>query len=873
MTGQDATLAATPLSDKLTLVTHHHLLTRVPVKLDFGDWNYGSWEFFFVQLCESYEVSKYFLGDPSGVFTSTPTPLTPEEIKVDKIILSWIFSTMSDALQKRLVVARPKSAKEAWDFSSDLVKDNKRSRTSALKTELRPITLGDLSIKDYFQKIESLMTILASLDSPVLDDDVVHYALAGLLDKYNQVCGYMHYQTTFPDLKTARSLLITEEMRLKSLAVPSLVDSSSPMVLMADSDTNRTTPNDTTKGRRVHDDTTTLLKSLLQKLDTVSLNNSTGSTLPSPSPPTVAFNTGPLSMTGPPGFPAQPPRYYYPIAYTLPQAHQLQFTTQPLQPNSTPQPGTVAGQATSLPHTFNAETLQDPASSAWNMDSVFPYGTIKPNNTPRYTFLDDSPDILPPPLPGVVPLNIPPIVPNEQPDTTNSTILAHDNPAQQLTPPSSSVLTYQNISTSFSAQHHTTPFLAQPTTPTTHLDSPPAHAAHTPFGNQNTPTAPPTSTNPNPASVHPMVTHFRVRSNRPPERLNLHVSFISPLPKSYRDAFSDPNWQNAMRDEYTAIIKNNTWTLVPRPPDTNIVRCMWLFHHKHLADGTLSRYKARLMVNGSTQLEGVDVDETFILVVKPGTIYTFLSLAAFRHWPIHQLDVKNAFLHGDLFETVYMHQPLGFGILLILIMYDCYSDPFKGSSRPRELGFNASSQVLLQQIISSLHTEFAMTDLGSLNYFLGISVIRDSSGMFLSQKKYVVEILERAFMVNSNPSQTPINIESKLGATGAVVSDMTLYWSLAGSLQYLTFTRPDISYAVQQLFSSSTTDLVAYSDADWAGCPDTRRSTSGYCVFLGNNLLSWSSKRQPTLSRSVAEAEYRGVATVVAETCLLRDSV
>ncbi|GJZ45300.1 ribonuclease H-like domain-containing protein, partial [Tanacetum coccineum] len=84
----------------------------------------------------------------------------------------------------------------------------------------------------------------------------------------------------------------------------------------------------------------------------------------------------------------------------------------------------------------------------------------------------------------------------------------------------------------------------------------------------------------------------------------------------------------------------------------------------------------------------------------------------------------------------------------------------------------------------------------------------------------------------------------------AVVSDPTLYRSLAGSLQYLTFTRPDISYDVQQLFSSSTTDLVAYSDADWAGCPTTRRSTSGYCVFLGNNLLSWSAKRQPTLSRS-----------------------
>ncbi|GKD24419.1 ribonuclease H-like domain-containing protein [Tanacetum coccineum] len=152
-------------------------------------------------------------------------------------------------------------------------------------------------------------------------------------------------------------------------------------------------------------------------------------------------------------------------------------------------------------------------------------------------------------------------------------------------------------------------------------------------------------------------------------------------------------------------------------------------------------------------------------------------------------------------------------------------------------------------------------------------------------------------------SRTPIDTESKLGSDGDPVSDPTLYRSLACSLQYLTFTRPDISYVVQQvclhmhdprephfstlkrilryvrgtldyglqLFFSSTTDLVAYSDADWAGCPTTHRSTSGYCVFLSNNLLSWSYKRQPTLSRSSAEAEYRGVANSVAETCWLRN--
>ncbi|GKF28251.1 ribonuclease H-like domain-containing protein, partial [Tanacetum coccineum] len=111
-----------------------------------------------------------------------------------------------------------------------------------------------------------------------------------------------------------------------------------------------------------------------------------------------------------------------------------------------------------------------------------------------------------------------------------------------------------------------------------------------------------------------------------------------------------------------------------------------------------------------------------------------------------------------------------------------------------------------------------------------------------------------------NPCKTPENTESKLGPDGEPVSDPTLY-----------FTRPDLSYAVQQLHISSTAQLTAYTDADWAGCPVTRRSTSGYCVFLGDNLLSWSAKRQVTLSRSSAEAEYRGVVNIVAETAWLRN--
>jgi hypothetical protein len=215
----------------------------------------------------------------------------------------------------------------------------------------------------------------------------------------------------------------------------------------------------------------------------------------------------------------------------------------------------------------------------------------------------------------------------------------------------------------------------------------------------------------------------------------------------------------------------------------------------------------------------------------------------------------------------------------------------------------ANTTSLLRSVTTSLSTEFSMTDLGALHHFLGITVHRTSSGMFLSQQQYALEILERANMLHCNPLSTPIDARSKLSAhDGTPFHDPSHYRSLAGALQYLTITRPDIAYAVQQiclfmhapttshfqlvkrvlrylkgtshfglrLYHSSSHDLIAYSDADWAGCPDTRKSTSGFCVFLGDNLVSWSSKLQATVSRSSAEAEYRAVANCVAESCWLR---
>ncbi|GKB92571.1 ribonuclease H-like domain-containing protein [Tanacetum coccineum] len=248
-----------------------------------------------------------------------------------------------------------------------------------------------------------------------------------------------------------------------------------------------------------------------------------------------------------------------------------------------------------------------------------------------------------------------------------------------------------------------------------------------------------------------------------------------------------------------------------------------LFKHKFHVNGTLIHYKACLVANGNSYQLGVDFDETFSPIVKAATIRTVHSFVVFR---------------------------------------------------------TSFSPVVLHQIIDSLHSEFDMTDLGALNYFLGISAIRHHIGLFLSQRKNALQLLERVHMVNCNHSRTLVDTEPKLGPEGVCVQDPTLYRSLAGGynisrlhvqiclMQYIKFATLDFGL---HLYASTTTSLVGYTDADWTGCPSTRMSTSGYCVFLGDNLLSCFAKRQHTLSRSSAEAEYRGVANVVAETAWLHN--
>ncbi|GJT61431.1 ribonuclease H-like domain-containing protein [Tanacetum coccineum] len=254
-------------------------------------------------------------------------------------------------------------------------------------------------------------------------------------------------------------------------------------------------------------------------------------------------------------------------------------------------------------------------------------------------------------------------------------------------------------------------------------------------------------------------------------------------------------------DKYNALVKNGTWILVPRPSDVNLVRSMWLFKHKFHADGTLSRYKARLIANGSNQQHGVDFDKTFSPVVK--------------HWPPFATFLALLFRHVAYSPTCVTHS----------IFLRCSLNGFE----------NRHPSCLFQRFARLCHSAGILTALPPVH--------------FIPIKKYARQLLERAHMVNCNPSRTQINTDSKLGLDG-----------VPGTLEL-----------VSSFISSATTSLVGYTDADWAGCPSTRRSTSGYCVFLGDNLLLWSAKRQHTISCSSIEAEYRGVANVVAETAWIRN--
>ncbi|CAM8942988.1 unnamed protein product [Rhodiola kirilowii] len=323
------------------------------------------------------------------------------------------------------------------------------------------------------------------------------------------------------------------------------------------------------------------------------------------------------------------------------------------------------------------------------------------------------------------------------------------------------------------------------------------------------------------------------------------------------------------------------------------------------------------------------------------TVRILLAIATAKRWPLYQLDVNNAFLHGDLEEEVYMSLPPGFFNEAKLNGKVCkLKKSLYGLKQASRQWFSKFSEALIgygfvqsqndhslftltnsdefiallvyvddvvltgtnleliSAVKSFIHSRFKIKDLGHLKFFLGLEVARSDSGLLLNQRKYVLDLLADTGLLGCKPSLLPMDTSHKLAlSTSPILDDPIPYRRLVGQLIYLCITRPDICYSVhilsqflahprldhlsaahkvlkylkgapaQGLFYScdSSLGLSAYSDMDWAACPLTRKSISGYAILLGNSLISWKSKKQSLVSRSSAEAEYRAMAHTCCE--------
>ncbi|XP_019097467.1 PREDICTED: uncharacterized protein LOC109131229 [Camelina sativa] len=313
-------------------------------------------------------------------------------------------------------------------------------------------------------------------------------------------------------------------------------------------------------------------------------------------------------------------------------------------------------------------------------------------------------------------------------------------------------------------------------------------------------------------------------------------------------------------------------------------------------------------------------DEAYLPKAKLHTVHVVLSLAANLDWELWQMDVKNAFLQGEHEDEVqspraWYHKlsttllgrgfhkseadntlftlPSEKGIVVILVYVD-------------DIIISGSDKVGIKETKGFLKSVFAIKDLGELKYFLGIEIYRSNEGLFLSQRKYALDLLSEAGKLGTKAVTTPLEESYKTGGKGeletAPFEDVTRYRRLVGKLIYLTITRPNICFAVNQVSQhmknptihhwhmvnrilkyikgapgqgiwmgrNENTELVGYCDADYArDCVD-RRSTTGYCTFLGGNLVTWKSKKQKVVSLLSAEAECRAMRKLTTELMWLK---
>ncbi|KAJ9567184.1 hypothetical protein OSB04_003150 [Centaurea solstitialis] len=383
-------------------------------------------------------------------------------------------------------------------------------------------------------------------------------------------------------------------------------------------------------------------------------------------------------------------------------------------------------------------------------------------------------------------------------------------------------------------------------------------------------------------------------------------------PSDVWQALTDPDWVIAMQDELAEFERNKT-----------IIGLKWILRNKTDENNLIIRNKARLVAKGYRQQEGIDYDETYAPVARIEAIRIFLAYAAHKNMTVYQMDVKCAFLNGVLQEEVYVEQRKGSSILDSRITSTFWTRRFMVSSKLRGHGtklslttyselatrkvlsiphcfsrgqiyvddiiFASTKPEMCQEFENTMKSQFKMSMMGELTFFLGLQVRQRPDGIFINQAKYVQDLLKRFDFGGSNSAATPMprNFQISADTSGKPVDQKT-YRAIIGSLLYLTASRPDIVFstgvcaryqcdpreshlsAVKRILrylkgtpdfglwypKDSGFELIAYTDSDHAGCKLNRKSTSGACQFLGDKLVSWSSRKQNCVSLSTAEAEY-----------------
>ncbi|GJX35327.1 putative ribonuclease H-like domain-containing protein [Tanacetum coccineum] len=371
-----------------------------------------------------------------------------------------------------------------------------------------------------------------------------------------------------------------------------------------------------------------------------------------------------------------------------------------------------------------------------------------------------------------------------------------------------------------------------------------------------------------------------------------------PLEQIIRDIHSAPQTKR-MTKSVTEHDPKKVWTLVDLPHGKRAVGTKWVYMNKKDERGIVIRNKARLVTQGYTQEEGIDYDEIFAPIAKIEAIRLFLEYALFKDFVVYQMDVKSAFLYGKIEEEVYVYQPPGFEdpdfpnkrgqIDKTLFVKKFKGDILLVQVYVDDIIFGSTRKEMCTEFEKMMHKKFQMSSIGELTFFLGLKVTQKDNGIFISQDKYVDEILKKFGFLTVKTASTPMETSKPLMKDeNAEDVDVHLYRSMIGLLMSLTSSRPDIMfavcacvrfqvtpkvshlYAVKRIFrylkgqpklglwypKDSPFNLEAYTDSDYAGASLDRKSTTGGYQFLGRRLISWQCKKQNIVANSTTEAEY-----------------